>query len=225
MAGAWIGFRSESITRPPRIYLVSVTSALHNHLDRCERERESCQEDSRLLISGNRLAVPPSILIESNGEAARLEKTCLYYLSFLTRPGKGGEGRPRLLEREWKRRNNETLPRLYGEFNFIRRLTATTRMFRREFRLSSPPAGAIFLSRSLYHRPTIPEIGTRLLIKERKEKKGNLTSPFSFPSSFLFFLEEGADSFIQQRSSFNDERNFIRVTTDRDRSCNLRYLF
>lgn len=153
-----------------------------------ERERESCQEDSRLLISGNRLAVPPSILIESNGEAARLEKTCLYYLSFLTRPGKGGEGRPRLLEREWKRRNNETLPRLYGEFNFIRRLTATTRTFRREFRLSSPPAGAIFLSRSLYHRPTIPEIGTRLLIKERKEKKGNLTSPFSFPSSFLFFF-------------------------------------
>ena len=173
------------------------------------RERLPCQEDSRLLISvGNRLAVPPSILIESNGEAARLEKTCLYYLSFLTRPGKGGEGRPRLLEREWKRRNNETLPRLYGEFNFIRRLTATTRTFRREFRLSSSPAGAIFLSRSLYHRPTIPEIGTRLLIKERKEKKGNLTSPFSFPSSFLFF-------FFWRRGlivSFNNDR----VSTTRE---------
>lgn len=29
-----------------------------------ERGRLPCQEDSRLLISGNRLAVPPSIVIE-----------------------------------------------------------------------------------------------------------------------------------------------------------------
>lgn len=58
-------------------------------------------------------------------------------------------GGPRLLEREWKTeeaegRNNETLPRLYGEFNFIRRLTATTRTFRREFRLDSSLAGEYF---------------------------------------------------------------------------------
>lgn len=50
------------------------------------------------------------------------------------------------METEAKRRNNETLPRLYGEFNFIRRLTATTRTFRREFRLSSPPAVNIFIA-------------------------------------------------------------------------------
>lgn len=49
------GFSHICFTQPPR----SVR----------ERERP-CQEDSRLLISGNRLAVLPSIVIESNGGEA-----------------------------------------------------------------------------------------------------------------------------------------------------------
>lgn len=102
------GFSHICFTQPPR----SVR----------ERERP-CQEDSRLLISGNRLAVPPSIVIESNGgEAAdgevaerssRIPEDVSYYLSFLTRPGNGERGRrPRLLERGWKRRRNEGIMKL-----------------------------------------------------------------------------------------------------------------
>lgn len=84
----------------------------------------------------------------SSGAVVENSGRRVYYLSFLTRPGNGEETKVTRtrMETEAKRRNNETLPRLYGEFNFIRRLTATTRTFRREFRLSSPPAVNIFIA-------------------------------------------------------------------------------
>lgn len=156
MAGAWIGFRSESITRPPRIYLVSVTSALHNHLD--ERERETVprgfsvidigKQVGRSSVDRNRIKRWRGGRRRSSGAVVENSGRRVYYLSFLTRPGNGEETKVTRtrMETEAKRRNNETLPRLYGEFNFIRRLTATTRTFRREFRLSSPPAVNIFIA-------------------------------------------------------------------------------
>lgn len=84
----------------------------------------------------------------SSGAVVENSGRRVYYLSFLTRPGNGEETKVTRtrMETEAKRRNNETLSRLYGEFNFIRRLTATTRTFRREFRLSSPPAVNIFIA-------------------------------------------------------------------------------
>lgn len=72
--------------------------------------------------------------------------------------------------------------------------------------------------------PRIPEIGTRLLIKERKEKKRKKNSYLSVP--FHLFPSLFGRSFVVDRvSTTSGERNFIRVTMDRDRSCNLRSLF
>lgn len=139
------GFSHICFTQPPRR----------------ERERETVprgfsvidigKQVGRSSVDRNRIKRWRGGRRRSSGAVVENSGRRVYYLSFLfvfTRPGNGEETKVTRtrMETEAKRRNNETLPRLYGEFNFIRRLTATTRTFRREFRLSSPPAVNIFIA-------------------------------------------------------------------------------
>lgn len=128
----------------------------------------------------------------SSGAVVENSGRRVYYLSFLTRPGNGEETKVTRtrMETEAKRRNNETLPRLYGEFNFIRRLTATTRTFRREFRLSSPPAVNIFIAVVISPTNDSRDWNTSFdsKKKEEKDRKSYFCSIFFFHLLFFFLF-------------------------------------